>query len=178
MPRPPFESFAQNGEDVVLNRALGQVRNGRYVDVGANHPTDDSATRAFYDRGWRGICVEPVPSLADLLRRERPGDIVIEAAVSSSPTESHTLHEVPGTGLSTGIGEISDAHHHAGYEVRDVEVQARTLDDILSEAGWEGEDIHFLSIAVEGGESGVLQGIDLQRWRPWILVIEAVAPNS
>jgi hypothetical protein len=42
-----FVSYAQNFEDVLLWRALRQVRNGFYIDVGAAHPDIDSVTRAF-----------------------------------------------------------------------------------------------------------------------------------
>ena len=38
--------------------------------------------------------------------------------------------------------------------------------------------IHFLKIDVEGAEGKVLQGLDLSRWRPWIIVIEATKPGS
>ena len=55
-----FISYAQNYEDVMLWRALQHVENGFYVDVGANDPTVDSVTKAFYDRGWRGLNIEPV----------------------------------------------------------------------------------------------------------------------
>jgi FkbM family methyltransferase len=174
----PFASFAQNGEDVVLWRALGHISGGCYVDVGANHPTDDSVSRAFYDHGWRGITVEPVPKLAELLRRDRPGDTVVEAVATSRPGDAATLHEVRDTGLSTLDDQIGDSHRDGGYDVRDVQVQARSLDAILDDAGWSGRDIHFLSIDAEGSESEVLESIDLKRWRPWVLVIESVAPNS
>src|SRR5664279_1896466 len=55
----PFVSYAQNGEDVVLFRALGAVEGGRYVDVGANDPIFESVTYAFYLRGWSGITIDP-----------------------------------------------------------------------------------------------------------------------
>ena len=42
-----FVSHAQNGEDIILWRALGSVKNGFYVDVGANHPSVDSVSRSF-----------------------------------------------------------------------------------------------------------------------------------
>jgi hypothetical protein len=42
-----FASFAQNGEDVVLWRALGAVVQGRYIGVGANDPAISSVTRAM-----------------------------------------------------------------------------------------------------------------------------------
>src|SRR6478672_11439427 len=91
---PPFASFAQNGEDVVLWRALGHLYHGRYVDVGANDPTDDSVTRAFYDRGWRGIAIEPVPEYAQRFRDQRSEDLVVEAAITARSGDAITLHEV------------------------------------------------------------------------------------
>ena len=72
MDQPAFVSNAQNGEDVVLWRALGDLPRGRYVEVGANHPLIDSVSRAFYDRGWSGVCVEPLPTFAGELRAGPP----------------------------------------------------------------------------------------------------------
>jgi FkbM family methyltransferase len=174
----PFESFAQNGEDVVLWRALGSQISGRYVDVGANHPTVDSVTRAFYDRGWRGIAVEPVPAFADRFRAERPEDIVVQAAITDHSGDSVTLHEFRDTGLSTMVDKFADRHRESGRDVNNITVATLTLDDVLTNAGWSGSDIHFVSIDTEGAEEGVLAGFDLNRWRPWVLVIESTAPNT
>ena len=149
----PFVSYAQNGEDVVLWRALEGVSAGRYVEVGANHPRDDSVTRAFYDRGWSGITIEPVPYFADLQRAERPRDHLVQAAITN-----------------TGRGQIT-------LPV-DLLVSTLRLDDVLAESGWAGEEIHFMLIDVEGAERDVLQSVDLRRWRPWVLVVEATEPNS
>ena len=66
-----FVSYAQNHEDVLLFRALGHVRNGVYVDVGASHPEEDSVTKAFSDRGWTGVNIEPSPETFALLDRAR-----------------------------------------------------------------------------------------------------------
>ncbi|MCU1431586.1 MAG: FkbM family methyltransferase [Actinotalea sp.] len=176
---PPFISYAQNREDVVLWRALGDVARGRYVEVGANHPTDDSVSKAFYDRGWSGITVEPVPYFADLQRAQRPRDHLVQAAVTDSPDTEITLHTVPGTGLSTIVDEVSDRHAGAGIEHLDVTVPAIRLDDVLTKAGWVPEEpIHFMLVDVEGAEDEVLRSIDLRVWRPWVLVVESTAPNS
>ena len=176
---PPFISYAQNREDVVLWRALREVRAGRYVEVGANHPTTDSVTRAFYDRGWQGVTVEPVPHFADLQRAERPRDHLVQAAVTSTPGAEITLHVVPGTGLSTIVDAVSDRHADAGIEHVDVTVPTARLDDLLSDVGWSPQDdIHFLLVDVEGAEEDVLRSIDLTVWRPWVLVVESTAPNS
>jgi FkbM family methyltransferase len=172
----PFLSFAQNREDVVLGRALRGVAEGRYVDVGANDPTHFSVTRAFYDRGWSGIAIEPVPSFAAAFRAARPRDQVVEAVVADKSGGEVVLHSVPGTGLSTLVDDVRDRHVGDGREVVDISVARHTLDDVLQDAGWSGQDIHFVTIDTEGSERSVLLGFDLARWRPWILVVEATAP--
>ena len=70
----PFVSYAQNCEDVLLHRAFGKQETGFYVDVGASDPVDGSTTKAFYDRGWSGIDVEPGAVFAELVAA-RPRDI-------------------------------------------------------------------------------------------------------
>ena len=73
-------SYAQNYEDVTLRRALRDVSSGFYVDVGANDPRVDSVTRAFYERGWHGINIEPVAHWHDRLQADRPRDINLRVA--------------------------------------------------------------------------------------------------
>jgi FkbM family methyltransferase len=173
-----FESFAQNGEDVVLWRALNRVVSGRYIDVGSNHPTVYSISFPFYTRGWRGLTIDPVHEFVEMHRAQRPGDIAVEAAITSTPGDTVTLHEIAGTGLSTLDRGISAGHEAAGWDVTDVVVPTRTLDSVLEEAGWEGSDIHFMTVDTEGSEAVVLRSIDLRRWRPWVLVIEATRPGT
>jgi FkbM family methyltransferase len=175
---PAFESFSQNGEDVVLWRALRGVAGGRYIDVGANDPVKDSVTVAFYARGWSGVTVEPDPAFAALLRQQRPRDLVIEAAITSTDHASAVLHVVEGTGLSTLDSGIAGLYSCSDRDVRDATVPTRRLDSVLQEAGWAGKDIHFMSVDTEGSERQVLDSIDLRLWRPWVLVIEATEPNT
>ena len=178
MSSPPFVSYAQNREDVVLYRALGHISGGRYVEVGANDPIADSVTYAFYERGWSGIAVEPVPAFAERLRQVRPRDRVVEAAITASPVETIVLHQIADTGLSTVVDDVGQQHTAAGLNVRDVVVPAARLDDVLDSAGWAGTDIHLLLVDTEGSEKSVLESIDLTRWRPWVMVVEATRPNS
>lgn len=174
----PFVSYAQNREDVVLARALKHVQHGRYVDVGANDPVADSVSYAFYERGWSGITVEPVPMYADRLRELRPRDHVVQAAITGEGEGTITLHQIADTGLSTLVDDVSAEHRGAGWEVEDITVETRRLDSLLEDAGWAGQDIHFVVIDTEGAERDVLETVDLHRWRPWVLVVEATRPNG
>ena len=170
-----FVSYAQNAEDVLLHRALRDVSHGTYIDVGANDSAGDSVTKAFYDRGWQGINLEPVGSLYEALVRERPRDINIQAAAGAADARK-TLYEIPGTGLSTLDARIANRHRTQGFRVNETTIRVCTLNFILS--GAHLPQVHFLKIDVEGWEKEVLLGIDLSVTRPWIIVVEATEPNT
>src|SRR5690348_6483959 len=76
-------SFAQNHEDVLLRRLFPDSTDGFYIDVGANHPVYHSVTKHFYDRGWRGINIEPVPTVFEELRAQRDRDLNLCVGVSN-----------------------------------------------------------------------------------------------
>jgi len=125
-----FVSYAQNFEDVLLWRALHDVENGRYLDIGAQDPIVDSVSLAFYEAGWRGIHVEATPAYAQKLRRARPDEVVIQAAITDTagPIE---FYEFPETGLSTGKADIAERHASAGFDSRKIIVPSITLSDLL-----------------------------------------------
>ena len=173
----PFVSYVQNAEDVVLWRVLRTLRPGAYVDVGAADPVADSVTHAFYLRGWRGVNVEPVPALAERLREVRSGDTTVEA-VAGAAAGSVEFFVTEGTGRLTAVVVVADETARDGLEVRSIQRDVRTLDDIIASAPPMDRELHFLKIDVEGFEAEVLVGLDLRRWRPWVLIIEATAPQS
>lgn len=171
-----FVSDAQNFEDVILWRVLKNVRDGFYVDVGAESSEIGTVTRAFYLAGWHGINIEPVPYWYDQLVRLRPRDINIRCVCGPDPG-MRVLYEVIGTGLSTADLATAERHkRELGYDFRRIEVECRRLDSIIDRHAVG--DIHFLKIDVEGAERDVLESIDLKRIRPWIILLEATEPNS
>ncbi|AXS89722.1 TPA: FkbM family methyltransferase [Pseudomonas aeruginosa] len=165
----PFVSYAQNLEDVRLWRALKLFPRGFYIDVGANHPRIDSVTLAFYERGWRGINIEPLPHLHRELERERPEDLNLNLAIGEREGRA-TLYEMAASGLSTLDPELARQRQAEGCTATPREVKVSTLDAICA-AHVEGP-IHFLKIDVEGLEGAVLRGLDLNRWRPWLILAE------
>jgi FkbM family methyltransferase len=171
-----FISYAQNSEDVLLWRALGHIKNGYYIDVGANDPVEHSVTKAFYDAGWSGISIEPLPSFHQAFIEQRPRDVNLAIAAGATDGEL-LLYDVPAVrGWASPELEVAKAHEAEGYEVAELKVPVKTLASVCAEH--VRGDIHFLKIDVEGFEGEVLRGMDFTRWRPWVLVIEATLPGS
>ena len=170
-----FISYAQNLEDVMLYRALKHVKRGFYIDVGAFHPINDSITKSFYDRGWRGINIEPITEFFELFQQHRPEDININLAVGNYEGEV-IFYEVVNTGLSTTNKAYANRHARAGYEMRPHTIRCTTLDSICSEN--DVGIVHILKIDIEGGEKALLEGFAFATVRPWVVVIESVEPNT
>jgi FkbM family methyltransferase len=171
-----FISYAQNFEDVMLWRALKHVPAGKYIDVGAQDPVVDSVSKAFYEHGWRGIHVEPVPRYAEMLRRDRPDETVLQLALSDEAGILE-LNVFEDTGLSTGVKEFADSHRtQHGLAHRTVATPMLPMRTAF--ASLAGQPVHWLKIDVEGLEEAVLRGWDSEVLRPWIIVIEATVPMS
>ncbi len=168
-------SYAQNFEDVVLGRVFRDVERGFYVDVGANDPTVCSVTRHFYDRGWRGINVEP-GLIFDKLQAARPRDVNLNVAASDRAGDV-VFYEFPGAdGLAGLTPDVPDAFRPLAGRRFARTVRAAPLRDIL--AGHAPGRIDFLSVDVEGHERQVLVGNDWSRFRPRVVLVEATLPTT
>jgi FkbM family methyltransferase len=170
-------SYAQNAEDVRLERVFHGGERGFYVDVGAYDPVHCSMTKHFYDRGWRGINVEPSPASFARVSGARPRDVNVNAGVSDAPGELAFFDFPPEhAGLSTFSREIAMRHRADGYTFTERKIPVRTLASICEEH--VRGPIDFMSIDVEGYEDHVLGGADFERFRPRVLVIEATEPKT
>ncbi|MFN6119072.1 MAG: FkbM family methyltransferase [Actinomycetes bacterium] len=170
-------SYAQNSEDVMLWRALGHVRDGFWVDIGAAWPVEDSVTKWFSLRGWRGINVEPNPRLHAMLVDDRPRDLNLACAVADR-AGTMTLEMMSETGLSTLDTELAGTYRREGRVVESIDVPVLTLAEILGRHVPDDQEIHFLKIDVEGFEAPVVEGNDWSVKRPWIVVVEATRPST
>jgi FkbM family methyltransferase len=175
-PTESIVSYAQTHEDVLLWRALHRIQRGFYIDVGAHDPVALSVTKAFYDRGWSGINVEPISRYAENFRKERPRDRTFRVALGQTAGIT-TIYDFGDTGLSTVVRKIADGHATAGIKATiEHRVPVTTLAALVDGLG--DREVHFLKIDVEGYEQQVLAGANFQKVRPWIVLVEAVEPRS
>jgi FkbM family methyltransferase len=170
-----FISYSQNLEDVMLWRALGHVKDGFYVDVGANDPVFDSVTKAFYDRGWSGLNLEPCQSVFQRLEDLRVKDINLRQLAGSSRS-SQKFFEFDDTGRSTMDEKAANQYRAEGHAFVESSLPVAALDEILEQ--YVDQAIHFLKIDVEGAEKIVLEGASFEKHRPWVLLIESTVPGE
>lgn len=168
-----FISHSQNLEDLVLRRLFSDVDAGFYIDIGAWHFERDSVTKSFYDLGWRGINVEPTPKYWSLLCKHRPRDLNLRLAVSDK-ANFVTFNQVDGSGLSSIEQDASVLGKRLGFNVKAIAVETQTLTQVIAQHCPKDQTIHFLKIDVEGHERKVLEGMDWTRFRPVVVLIEAV----
>ncbi len=175
----PLISCAQNGEDIVLARALKPWdAKGFWVDCGAGHPKYNSATKLFSQFGWTGINIEPLADEFMLLTQDRPLDENVQCLLGAD-NGTGTIFAGPAENRGSSTTDPLLVARYAkefGQTFNETQVPIRTLTDILRAKQFP--TIDFLKIDVEGDELEVLRGIDLSEFNPRILVIKAIRPNS
>lgn len=167
-----FGSYSQYGEDLVMDVLLGCPYEGCYVDIGANDPDDLSNTRRFYERGWRGINIEPEPRLFSRLSECRPNDVNLNVGIGAEVGTLKFYRIQPST-LSTFDPVIAryNLKSPGATLLDEVLLPVVKLSHILDEH-LNGRQIDFLSVDVEGYELEVLQSNDWERYLPRLILVE------
>ena len=162
--------FPPSVEQLLKEDFFADTPAGFFVDVGANDPVEGSQSWHLEQKGWRGVLIEPQPSLAQKLKERR--SVPVFACACSSPSNAGKMLQFQLAGIQSSL----DLNFFvAGMRKEEIiEVPVRTLDDILVEVK-APIPIDLLSIDVEGHEIDALSGITLTRWRPRLILIEDIA---
>jgi FkbM family methyltransferase len=183
-------SFSASGEDRIvlawLEMTYGlDVRKMRYCEIGANHPTILSNTFLFYGLGAKGVLIEPDPDLCAGLASERPRDTVLNVGIAFDEKRSAKLHRMTSRVFNTFSADQADRVIEASKDwvpdnkqeiIDEIEVPLVPANEILSTHFTDGID--FISIDTEGVDFQILNSIDLARFRPKMICIEATADFS
>jgi FkbM family methyltransferase len=174
-------TWALNNIDVKLDKILSR-RDGFFIEAGANNGRHQSNT-LYFERyyGWTGILVEPIPELAQECKTNRPNCIVENCALVPSDylEQEITMNYCGMMSMVEGAmksPEEEARHLESGCKVQNLSsyrltVPVKTLTSILDSNNVDKIDL--LSLDVEGAELNVLKGLDLERFRPEYMLIEA-----
>jgi FkbM family methyltransferase len=171
------KSYAQQGEDLVVAAILQKlrIRKPTYLDIGAHHPIIGSNTYAFYEVGSRGVLVEPNPHYAELLRKTRPGDVVLDVGIGVTSQTAADYYVIRGDGqLNTFSKEQAEQHAKIagpGAIERVIKLPLVPINDVLARHFSAGPP-DFVSMDIEGLDFDILKTLDFDRWRPPVFCIE------
>jgi FkbM family methyltransferase len=176
-----YETYAQCNEDLIIEAVLRAQtqRSGRgmdsvrYIEIGANHPIQTSSTYLLYKvYGASGILVEPIPRLAETLKKIRPNDTIVNCAITTSDAETVTFHIHEKNELSSVSPEnIARFANYGGVEkiLETITCKNMHINEFLRTYG--SGRIDYMSVDIEGLDIDVIMAMD-SVFQPTIMQIE------
>jgi FkbM family methyltransferase len=160
--------MSQLGQDKILDEYLHGKRNGVFVDIGAYDGVTFSNTLMLErERGWTGICIEPLPDIFAELRKNRRC-ICVQACMGNREEQEVEFlavqSEAARTRMLSGVLSEYDPRHLVRVDVElnefggsksVIRVPMRHLHGLLHEYGIGKVD--YLSIDTEGSELLILR---------------------
>lgn len=174
------KSYSQSGEDIILSfifKAL-KIDKPTYLDVGAFDPYEDSNTAIFYEKGSRGINIEPVLERYKKFVSERPDDINLNVVISDREGSAAFYilsSEKMSTLLKLKADDLTNSHKMKTKEIRNVKLT--TINKIIEDyCGGIFPDL--FSLDVEGMDLAVLHSIDWKKYAPLVMCVETASYST
>ncbi|HEX6333132.1 MAG TPA: FkbM family methyltransferase [Flavisolibacter sp.] len=171
-------SFSQAGEDQVLKYLFGclGIAEPTYLDIGTNHPIFGSNSFYFYNRGSRGVCIEPDPRYAALIRRFRRHDVFLQAGIGFGTETAAELYVFPMefSGWNTFSKEEAEYRQaKTGVQITEVrKVPLLHINQVMEQ--YFKPHPNFISLDIEGLDLDVLKSMDFTRFRPEAICVETI----
>ena len=170
-------SYSQQGEDIVIDTLLGNKKSGFYVDVWAHDPVRFSNTKRFYDRGWKGINIEPNPLLINKFEKTRKRDTNLNIGISKKNGRLFFYEFLPST-VSTFSEKEKNRCLKEGFKLQSMsKISVRTLKFVLNKY-CRSKQIEFLSIDTEGTDLAVLESNNWEKVKPTVICVETNKNNK
>jgi FkbM family methyltransferase len=150
--------YSPNSAPAPLYRILKNRSGLTYMDVGANNGDFFQALAEIADFG-SAILIEPLPYLAEVLRRRFPQHTVVEAAVGKEEAtiDFNDYPDAPYMSSRLCLNpQVKEHYSIANGNRRIIRVRQRTLDGIVEELHIDRVDL--LKIDTQGSERDVLAG--------------------
>ena len=164
------KSYAMDGEDTAVLNYFKDRKNGFYVDVGCYHPIHRSNTHLLHKQDWKGVNIDISEFSIDLFNHARPKDLNYHCAISNKNEVIKLFYQKELSQLSTT--ESAQAKKVFQGNIKEKEMQAFTLNEILNRSKYRDSKIDFLDIDVEGADLKVLEGLSFEKFKPELICVE------
>jgi len=170
--------YSHFGEDAYISSYFRTQKVGFYVDVGAHHPKRYSNTALLFEKGWRGINVDPDPYTISLFKRARPSDINLQIGVGVKDGVLN-FHRYSDGALNTFSDKRTEKLQEKKWltEISVEKVAVSPLRTILETYLPPKTEIDFLNIDIEGLDVEALQSNNWEKFRPRMIAVEDLGYN-
>jgi FkbM family methyltransferase len=156
-------------EEWIIRDAFKDRKQGVFVDVGSADYEAESNTYFLENTlGWSGIAIDAQESYRAGYEQHRPRTKFFSFFVSDHSNDTAKLFLAGGAGASSSSSDFSSTY---GGVKGSVDVQTITLNDLLASQGISSFD--FMSMDIELAEPAALAGLDIQKFHPALVVVEA-----
>ncbi len=167
-----YNSYSNEGEDMILRKIFFKKKKGFYVDIGAYHPKKASNTYFFYKKGWKGINIDAMPGSMKLFNQVRKRDVNLEIPLGKEGqiVNYYEFYDKALNGFESQ--EIKEKHTKKQINglVKIHQLNCKSLNSILMKYLDKDQKIDFLTIDVEGQEYNILKELEFEKFKPkWIL---------
>ena len=168
----PRLAYSHWGVDLIITKLLNSKNKGIYIDVGCHHPFLNNHSYLLYKSGWEGINIDIDYNSIDMFNFFRKSDVNIQTAVTDHKGEVDLFFYHNRAAKNTISKEFgSDAKEQK-------KINSDTLNNIIENSKFKNSKIDFVSIDVEGNEMNVLNGFDLKKYKPKLILLEFILPNK
>ncbi len=181
-----IKNEAEGNIDLIIRRRFfpGDGSGKIFVEVGAARPDYLSLSALFRSLGWRIIAIEPNPEFCNLHREK--GYEIFEYACGDHDQDNVDFFVVDSHGTQYINGEVSYesfsslgiknsyAALKSDLDMKKIQVNLRRLDTILKAHAPEITHIDILSVDTEGWELEVINGLDVPKYRPQVMIMENI----
>lgn len=170
-------TYSQHGEDLVFLNIFDQlgIKDAKWLDLGAHHPSRISNTKLLYERGHSGVNIEANSHLIGEFMKQRPRDKNIQLGVAPFPGTAILYMFDDFSGRNTiSISEIDYVHAQCGMDIKGHQViEVQTIDHIVQTFCADKQYPELLNCDVEGMDFDVLSDADFSKSSPVIICVEA-----
>lgn len=174
------KSFSQSGEDLIVQFIFNElsISNPTFLDIGAHHPFYLNNTAIFYQRGCRGINIEPDPSLFDSFLTERPLDFNLNIGISDKEEVlDFYIMNVP-TLNTFSKSEAENYSNEGNFFIKEIKkIKVNTVANIIDQHN-SGVFPDYLTLDAEGIDEMVLKSIDFENNKPSVICTETISFSS
>jgi FkbM family methyltransferase len=168
-------SHSQAGEDKILEFLFSSMGINKitYMDIGANDPVLFNNTYLFYRKKNTGVLIEPDPVFNKVLKKARPNDKVVQAAISDKETGEADFYIFDEPSINTlSTEEATLRQESGGYHLKEIKkIQLLTIENVITDY-LNNMLPQLISLDVEGVDFAVLNSFDFSKFPVPVWIVE------